>query len=107
LALSFAPVEFDPVSSLSKFGVDRPHGFTVGEGCAPIQRKAMATGTVKWFNTQKGYGFIQPDDGSKDVFVHISAVERSGIGSLRDGQKIAYDVVQDRGKPAATNLKLG
>jgi CspA family cold shock protein len=70
-----------------------------------IQRKAMATGTVKWFNTQKGYGFIQPDDGSKDVFVHISAVERSGIGSLRDGQKVSYDVVQDRGKPAATNLK--
>jgi CspA family cold shock protein len=67
----------------------------------------MATGTVKWFNTQKGYGFIQPDDGSKDVFVHISAVERSGIGSLRDGQKISYDVIQDRGKPAATNLKAG
>jgi len=65
----------------------------------------MASGTVKWFNTQKGYGFIQPDDGSKDVFVHISAVERSGIGSLRDGQKVNYDVIQDRGKPAATNLK--
>jgi len=65
----------------------------------------MATGTVKWFNTQKGFGFIQPDDGTKDVFVHISAVEKSGIGSLRDGQKISYDVIQDRGKPAATNLK--
>ena len=52
----------------------------------------MATGTVKWFNAQKGYGFIQPDDGSKDVFVHISAVERSGIGSLHEGQKLSYEV---------------
>ena len=67
----------------------------------------MTTGTVKWFNTQKGYGFIQPDDGSKDVFVHISAVEHSGLGSLRDGQKVVFDVVQDRGKPAASNLKAG
>jgi CspA family cold shock protein len=64
----------------------------------------MATGTVKWFNTQKGFGFIQPDDGGKDVFVHISAVERAGMGSLADGQKISYDVTMDRGKPAATNL---
>jgi CspA family cold shock protein len=64
----------------------------------------MATGTVKWFNTQKGFGFIQPDDGGKDVFVHISAVERAGMGSLVDGQKISYDVAMDRGKPAATNL---
>ena len=65
----------------------------------------MATGTVKWFNGAKGFGFIQPDGGGPDVFVHISAVERSGIGSLRDGQKVTYDVIQDRGKPAATNLK--
>jgi CspA family cold shock protein len=64
----------------------------------------MATGTVKWFNTQKGFGFIQPDDGGKDVFVHISAVERAGMGSLADGQKISYEVTMDRGKPAATNL---
>lgn len=65
----------------------------------------MATGTVKWFNTQKGYGFIQPDDGSKDVFVHISAVERAGLRGLNEGQKVSYDVQQERGKAAAGNLK--
>jgi cold shock protein len=66
----------------------------------------MATGTVKWFNSQKGYGFIQPDDGSKDVFVHISAVERSGIGFLTEGQKISYEVENGRnGKNSAVALK--
>jgi cold shock protein len=67
----------------------------------------MASGTVKFFNTQKGYGFIQPDDGGKDVFVHISAVERAGLGTLNEGQKIAFDVVADRrtGKSAADNLR--
>jgi cold shock protein len=66
----------------------------------------MATGTVKWFNAQKGYGFIQPDDGSKDVFVHISAVERSGLGSLNEGQKIRYEVQQgQQGKMSAENLQ--
>jgi CspA family cold shock protein len=64
-------------------------------------------GTVKWFNSQKGFGFIQPDDGSKDVFVHISAVERAGLGSLNEGQKVSYDLVADRrsGKAAADNLR--
>ena len=66
----------------------------------------MATGTVKWFNAQKGFGFIQPDDGSKDVFVHISAVERAGIARLDDGQKVSFDVLQERGKAAAGNLKV-
>ena len=66
----------------------------------------MATGTVKWFNAQKGYGFIQPDSGGKDVFVHISAVERAGLGGLNEGQKIKYEVVSDRGKEAAGNLQL-
>jgi len=66
----------------------------------------MATGTVKWFNAQKGFGFIQPDDGGKDVFVHISAVERAGIGSLNEGQKVSYEVQQERGKSSAGNLKL-
>ena len=66
----------------------------------------MASGTVKWFNAQKGFGFIQLDDGGKDVFVHISVVERAGIGSLNEGQKVSYDVQQDRGKAAAANLKL-
>ncbi len=66
----------------------------------------MATGTVKFFNTQKGFGFIQPSDGSKDVFVHISAVERAGLGSLNEGQKIRYEVITDRGKQAADHLSL-
>jgi len=64
----------------------------------------MATGTVKFFNSQKGFGFIQPDDGGKDVFVHISAVERAGMRSLNEGQKLRYDVVSERGKLAAANL---
>jgi CspA family cold shock protein len=66
----------------------------------------MATGIVKFFNTQKGYGFIQPDDGSKDVFVHITAVERAGMRSLVEGQKVSFDVVTERGKQAAGNLQL-
>lgn len=68
----------------------------------------MSTGTVKFFNTTKGFGFIQPEDGSTDVFVHISALERSGIRSLEDGQKVTFDVVQDRrsGKNAADNVQL-
>ena len=65
----------------------------------------MAIGTVKFFNTQKGFGFIQPDDGSKDVFVHISAVERAGMRSLVEGQKISIEVVTERGKQAAGNLQ--
>ncbi|MCL6708305.1 cold-shock protein [Pseudomonas sp. R2.Fl] len=67
----------------------------------------MNTGTVKWFNSTKGFGFIQPDNGSTDVFVHISAVERAGLGSLSDGQKVRYDIVQDRksGKSSADNLQ--
>ena len=68
----------------------------------------MATGTVKWFNSTKGYGFIQPDDGSKDVFVHISAVERAGIGTLNEGQKISFDLQRgQQGKMSADNLKAG
>jgi len=66
----------------------------------------MSSGTVKWFNPMKGYGFIQPDDGSKDVFVHISAVERSGIGNLQEGQKLSFDVERgQQGKISAVNLK--
>jgi CspA family cold shock protein len=65
----------------------------------------MATGTVKWFNGQKGYGFIQPDDGGKDVFVHATAVERAGMGPLVEGQKIVFEIVTDRGKESAGNLK--
>ena len=67
----------------------------------------MSMGTVKWFNATKGFGFIQPDEGGQDVFVHISAVERAGLGSLREGQKIPYEIVADRrsGKSAADNLR--
>ncbi len=67
----------------------------------------MATGTVKWFNAQKGFGFIQPDDGGKDVFVHISAVERAGFRDLQDGQKVSFELTQDKrsGRSSADNLK--
>ena len=66
----------------------------------------MAKGTVKWFNDQKGFGFIQPDDGSKDVFVHISAVERAGLRTLKEGQKVSFEIVTDKrtGKSSAGNL---
>ena len=66
----------------------------------------MAIGTVKWFNSMKGYGFIQPDDGAKDVFVHISAVERAGLGSLKEGQKVSFDLERgQQGKVSAVNLQ--
>ena len=69
----------------------------------------MATGTVKWFNATKGFGFIQPDDGGTDVFVHISAVERAGLSSLNEGQKLSYEAMVDsmRGKTSAENLRVG
>ena len=68
----------------------------------------MPSGTVKWFNPIKGFGFIQPDDGSKDAFVHISAVERAGLSGLREGQKVEYDLVPGRnGKASAENLVAG
>ncbi len=66
----------------------------------------MANGTVKWFNAQKGFGFIEPSDGGKDVFLHISAVERAGLSTVNEGQKVSYDVLNERGKDAAGNLKV-
>ena len=65
----------------------------------------MASGTVKWFNPSKGFGFIQPEDGSRDVFVHISAVEGAGLATLADGQRLSYNVVEERGKQTAADLK--
>jgi cold shock protein len=66
----------------------------------------MATGTVKWFNPTKGFGFIQPESGGKDVFVHISAVERAGLRTLNEGQKVSFEIATERGRQAAANLKL-
>jgi len=66
----------------------------------------VASGTVKWFNSTKGYGFIQPSGGGKDVFVHISAVERAGLSTLNEGQKVDYEIVSNRGKESAENLKV-
>ena len=66
----------------------------------------MATGTVKWFNATKGYGFIAPEDGGKDVFVHITALHEAGLKGLEDGQKVSYEIAVSRGKEAATEIKL-
>jgi len=75
------------------------------ESSVQAKEAMMAIGTVKFFNVQKGFGFIQPNDGSKDVFVHISAVQRAGMHTLVEGQKVSFDVVMERGKTAASNLQ--
>jgi CspA family cold shock protein len=67
----------------------------------------MASGTVKWFNSQKGYGFIQPTGGGRDVFVHISAVERAGLSSLNEGQRVEFEIMENRGRTSAENLRVG
>jgi CspA family cold shock protein len=84
------------------------HGGRVGKAHWRILESYMATGTVKWFNATKGFGFIQPDDGGTDVFVHISAVERAGLSSLNEGQKISFEAMTDskRGKTSAENLRV-
>jgi cold shock protein len=82
-------------------------GYAGQQKLCVYERGSMTTGTVKWFNVQKGFGFIAPDDGGNDAFVHISAVERSGLGDLREGQKVGFELVADRksGKMSAENLK--
>jgi CspA family cold shock protein len=77
--------------------------------CALFQKENadVATGTVKWFNATKGFGFIQPDNGGKDVFVHISAVEKAGLSSLNEGAKVSYEEKENRGKTSAENLRVG
>jgi cold shock protein len=74
-----------------------------------VQKRSadVATGIVKWFNATKGYGFIQPDKGGKDVFVHISAVEKAGLGGLNEGTKVSYEEMTNRGKTSAENLRVG
>ena len=90
---------FFPIARLR----ERPQlGCTVVIGSADV-----ATGTVKWFNATKGFGFIQPDNGGKDVFVHISAVERAGLSSLNEGAKVSYEEMENRGKTSAENLRVG
>jgi len=71
------------------------------------KEKAMQQGTVKCFNSEKGYGFIQPENGGKDVFVHISAVERAGLSGLNEGQKVGFELVENRGRQSTENLKIG
>jgi CspA family cold shock protein len=93
----------------SKIGTKTAVHSRGGERVLPWKGFVMATGTVKWFNATKGFGFIQPDDGSADVFVHISAVERAGMRDLAEGQKLGYEMVRDNksGKMSADQLKAG
>jgi CspA family cold shock protein len=107
LAFATAGARSDPLqTSKTKFQVARSRDLI---SSALMQRKAtaMTNGTVKFYNEQKGFGFIQPDDGGKDVFVHVSALERAGMGSLSEGQKVSFDTQQDSrsGKTAVGNIK--
>jgi CspA family cold shock protein len=99
-----APVAGQPqVTSQNSDSIDQAKCLIM----AFARETTMAKGAVKWFNPAKGYGFIQPQDGGKDVFVHVSAVERAGLSGLNEGQIIQYDVVSNRGKESAENLKVG
>ena len=97
------PIFFQNLDLISPgCAIERPALTSIGK------KRLMSQGTVKWFNAEKGYGFIQPDDGGKDVFVHIRAVERAGMHTLNEGQKVSYDLVADRrtGKSSAANLRV-
>jgi cold shock protein len=91
-----------PVIMLARVGGNAQ----VGSACTDILEIVMSTGTVKWFNPTKGYGFIQPQGGGQDVFVHISAVEKAGLSTLNEGQQVEFEVVSNRGKSSAENLKV-
>jgi CspA family cold shock protein len=87
------------------FAIDGPRNYGLAK-CVQGERN-VAIGTVKWFNPTKGFGFIQPDGGGKDVFVHISAVEKAGLSTLNEGAKVSYEIVANRGKESAENLRVG
>jgi CspA family cold shock protein len=97
--MRWAPRSGSPIAVLVVLGRDL-------YGAPPTLETEMATGIVKWFNPTKGYGFVQPSGGGKDVFVHISAVERAGLSSLNEGQTIEYEIESNRGKESAVNLKI-
>jgi cold shock protein len=95
---------------IDRFDCDRIYKKRAASHCAHlniVERTEMATGIVKWFNATKGFGFIQPDKGGKDVFVHISAVEKAGLTSLNEGAKVSYEETENRGKTSAENLRFG
>jgi CspA family cold shock protein len=102
---------FDPLFSLRLQSIDlaltKPGHRTTADGIEKLGEYGMANGTVKWFNATKGFGFIEPEGGKKDVFVHISAVERSGLTTLKDGAKVTFDIEAGRdGRESAVNLSL-
>jgi CspA family cold shock protein len=102
-----AALPFGPLKTLPKIRLSSAARLARGYFRTQVRKEThMATGTVKWFNAQKGYGFIQPGDGGRDVFVHISAVERAGLSSLNEGQKINYELVTEKGKTSAANLTV-
>jgi CspA family cold shock protein len=103
--LSIAAVRF-PLTVKSTSAPDSSPAGAYGSRVTELWRPSMARGTVKWFNSQKGYGFIQPQSGGKDVFVHISAVEKAGLTGLNEGQTLEYEEVSNRGKSSAENLKV-
>tara|TARA_R110000824_G_scaffold390760_6_gene587683 strand:- start:34139 stop:34507 length:369 start_codon:yes stop_codon:yes gene_type:complete len=105
----FCPSDFPagPSRHFPKSGCHLPRdGSVVISVRKYVKETNMASGTVKWFNAQKGYGFIQPSDGGRDVFVHISAVERAGMSTLNEGQNINYELVTEKGKTSAANLTV-
>ena len=106
LAVSIYRADLFPADLRSSEAYDLWIDVAVGIHGINSMETDMSIGTVKWFNSHKGYGFIQPEQGGKDVFVHASAVERAGLGSLNEGQRVNYEIARDRGKESAANLSL-